>query len=301
VPGNGGSIKVVGSFASNGDFALNGSAALTIANAQLPSGTFSVVRSGASLTVSADISFAVPKLTTVRFQGTFSRSNTTGTTFDLTGTGTVTPGGYNFGSGTFHLYRGGNGETALSVQFTVAIPGLTSGTAYLIVNGQDLEFVFFASMNGRIGAVLGNPTAGIWYQNKGGTQSFSFYVVAQDILAIKGQVVVYGFINSDNSYSFNVAATAGPWSGSKDLEVCTARYKVEGSFSGSISGTRDSLAISFTGALDTSFGCGKKSVSIDVTVSFSYTAPTRVSMTVKLRLKLPGKDWQPTVFSLTQG
>jgi uncharacterized repeat protein (TIGR01451 family) len=301
VPGNGGSIKVVGSFASNGDFALSGSAALTIANAQLPSGTFSVVRSGASLTVSADISFSVPKLTTVRFQGTFSRSNTSGTTFDLVGTGEVRPGGYNFGSGTFHLYRGGNGETALSVQITIEIPGLTSGTAYLIVNGQDLEFVFFATMNGRIGDVLGNPTAGIWYQNKGATQSFSFYLEARDVLAIKGQVVVYGFINSDKSYSLNVAATAGPWGGSKDIGVCTARYNAQGQFNGTISGTGNNIAIAIGSSISVSASCGKIGVGIGVTVRFTYTSPTRVSMEVKLDLDFGLEHWKPTVFSLTQG
>jgi hypothetical protein len=301
VPGNGGSVKVVGSFASNGDFTLTGSAELTIANAKLPSGTISVVRSGASLTVSADISYSVPKLTSVRFKGTFSRNATSGTTFDLTGTGTVAPGGHDFGSGTFHIYRNAAGETALSVQITIAIPGLTSGTAYLVVNGTDLEFVFFASMTGRLGTVLGNPTAGIWYQNKGATQSFSFYVEAHDILAIKGKVYVYGTIGSDKSYSLNVAATAGRWSGSANLGVCMAKYDAGGTFSGSIAGTSDSLAISFTGDIRVSAGCGALNISTGVIVSFSYTAPTKVSMKVELKLKFGTTNWTPTVFDVTQG
>ncbi len=160
-------------------------------------------------------------------------------------------------------------------------------------------------MNGRIGAVLGNPTAGIWYQNKGATQSLSFYVEARDVLAIKGQVIVYGFINSDNSYSFNVAATAGPWSGSQGTlpraNSAAPGTTPKGQFSGSITGTRDSLAISFTGNINVGASCG--------TIS-SASAPRSASPTrhqhgcrwsVKLSLNFGVTSWNPTIFSFTQG
>ncbi len=316
--GAAGGIAVGGSFASNGDFSLTGSAALSLGGFTLPSGTISVSKAGQTLSVSGDITYSVPKLTSVRFRGSFVRSPQVGLLYDLSGSAVVRPGGYDFGNGTFHLYRRSNGTTGLNADVTVNIPGFASGAASVAITPTQLSFSVNLRMQDEIGAVLGYPTASLSYQN--GPQRvptgfafnpfrvtyatvnvdvLAFSVTASRVLKIPGSVAVTGIVSGSNFYSFTVTAAAGPYSKSKKVGVCKATVSASGNFDGTITGTANSLSIKIDADLSGSAKCGTLKASIKTEVTFRYTFSAQFSIKVRIVLNFgSGVKWKPTVLDV---
>ncbi len=297
-----GKVEVAGSFASNGDFSLTGSAAIKLNGFSLPSGSFTVARSGGSLDIRAAIRWSVPKLAAVTFEGSFSRTGVYGMSYDLRGNGAVTPGGYNFGTGSFRIWRQvGLSEGGVEVAVTLDVPGFarTANKIAVYTNGN-LFLDASMRMEGTIGRVLGNPTALVHYHNKPGQNSLTIDVSARDALGLPGSVHVTGSISNGNYLDFK--ATAGMYkTGSKKIYapfyICRAEYRLSASFSGTIRGLANLLFISASANLGAWGKCGRISGGIGGEFAFTYLPPAKFSVKVKLKVNYGVGTWKPTVFS----
>ncbi|MFN8017071.1 MAG: hypothetical protein U0P45_03000 [Acidimicrobiales bacterium] len=312
-------IGLRGSFASNGDFSLAGVGAITLGGIPVTNATFSFVHQGASMSLGVSTALEVPSVGSISFSGSFSRTSG-GTFFELTGTGSVRPGGYDFGYGTFTVFRrqGIYGPyQGISAAARVSVPGLATGDGTLYISSDGTASMSLnLGMNGNIGAVMGYPTASVnfssgfqdrWTYQGGGRWTYgkvrvtelSFSASIHDAMKIPGWFTVSGTISPGNSFDLYASVGAGPWSWSKDVGICTARASAQGTFSAHVSGGGNSLSIDVTLDASASAGCGKISVSVGASLEFSYTSPNTFSAKVKLRIHVKGiGTWNPTVATL---
>lgn len=306
-------VAVSGSFASNGDFSLQGQAALSLNGFDLPSGTFSVSRSGGEVTVAGDVRWAVPKLATVRFTGTFTRTGIYGMSYNLRGDGAISPGQFDFGSGGFRIWRKvGVSEGGVVAYAEMAIPGFAAGTASLkVLSTTELAFSVKLAMEGTIGDVLGNPTATVNFFDRPHPWLPERYarlkvdVVATGALGLPLDVTVKGNISSAHGFNWTATAALNKSGGATIYDpvfgwyICAAKYKLWGNSTTSIVGTADSLAIATTFDLGAWGKCGVISGGVGVEGSLTYSSPSSFSGQVKVAVDYGAGTWRPTVFSFS--
>ncbi|MCU1358268.1 MAG: hypothetical protein JWM89_3686 [Acidimicrobiales bacterium] len=298
---------------------------LYLLTVSLAGAQFSLSRSGGAASLRAGGQVAVPKLATLSFSGAFSHG-AAGTLFELTSTGAVNPAGYNFGTGTFALYRRQSRSSTsqgLSALASVNIPGLGAGQAWMSITSEPtLSFGLYLGVNnGTIGQVLGYPTAYVRFFS-GGRQVLSIEYLSRspfirvtirtvqvtvlelsasvhNVMKLPGSFNIYGSISSTGAYSPTASVEAGPWSWHKDVGICTARLSASGSFQATVQGTANSLSISVGLDASASARCGSIGVSAGATADFGYSPPNTFSGSVKGRIHVSGiGTWRPTLLDL---
>jgi hypothetical protein len=321
-------VRLKGAFTAGGDFDLTGSGAVSFAGFPAVTAAFTASRHGTDVSLSGQANVAVPSVASVSFSGRFSRTSATGTTYDLTGTASVRPAGYDFGTGTFHLYRratGGGITSGLNAAVTVSTPGLSSTTATLLVTSDGvLSFTASTGMSGRIGTILGSPTATISFYDGPRQQCtldffaffflhrisfvcstvqvvrFDFSAGVHNVMKLPGSFTISGSIASNSTYDLNASFTVGPWSDRINLGVCHAYYDAGGTIAVHVSGSASSLAVAVTLDGHAGAGCGSLSVHIGFRVSFLYLPPNTFAFSIALHLHFSyffgSKNWDPVVY-----
>lgn len=298
-------VEVRGSFDSNGNFSLDGDAAVTIGGLPAVGLIFTVARQDGDMSLTARGTMNIPQFASVEVFGAFEHSGTWGTLYELGGEVRLRGGQYDFGAGRFRVYRAVTNYGVVSgmeAAGMVNVPNAIRGevTAAIFSNG-DFQFTGQVRTQGTLNTMLfggaGGLAATASFRKQGTNTTLTFSVSVNGALKVPGSFTLAGSVSSNGLFVISAKVGVGPYSGSTDLGVCTARYSASVTLAVSVIGGSLGVGASVDGTGNVRAWCGEVGAGIGLGVSFSYTPPSEFSLSVRLRLSFSGiGTWSPTLY-----